>query len=184
MELLVVVLALAAFVGWRWHVRSRGRRLIDEQWDLRFPTLGEGGPPGDTLHIRTFVDLERMLLVEERSDWNFHTAQVFHLRRRDGPVWETREEYESRERSWKDHKTTGPSLLAPAHHKEEETRLKDVEGWYELRDFMRLETAYQVFLRRHDPQVIFPRSPVDIAVGRVHSRTAATIKRAASATGS
>ena len=102
LEPMTILVILVIIVVWFW-ARSRERQAQearDGQWELRFPTLHEYSLAGDTFRGRAFVDFEQMLLVDETSDYNFQHAKVFHLRRRDGPVWEICEEGDSRARSW------------------------------------------------------------------------------------
>ena len=103
MELTVVII-IAVVALWVSSSRARKKReaLIEEMWDLRFPTLADESTPGDTLTFEWFVDFKEMLSVEVTDDYNRHEVRLCALRRSDGPVWEEQEQFESwrRNKSW------------------------------------------------------------------------------------
>lgn len=161
----VGVLALVAFAIYVW-LRSRERdraRHREQQWEIRFPTLSEYN--SDTFHGRMFADCTQMLLVDETSDFDFHHARVLHLRRQDGPRWETCEESSSRDRT-RAHLAAEDTDFRPREEVEETERyLSDSTLWREIPSEI-VEPAYQLYLHKHDPTVQFAGSPVDRSVAQ------------------
>jgi hypothetical protein len=91
--LVIGVLLGAGIWGWlrlRGSLRARHRRKME---DLRFPTLGAFHDEG--FHARAFADFLEMLLVDVTRHYDEERARVYHLRRRDGPIWDILEEEDS-----------------------------------------------------------------------------------------
>lgn len=166
MATMTVLILIVGLVAWFW-ARDREKHeeaARDDQWEIRYPELNEYSPADDTFRGRAFADFEQMLLVDETSDYNFHHTRVFHLRRRDGPVWEICEEADSRARSWAHFEAKKKHRLPVFdHEKEEENYLRDPTLWQTI-GYPTLEPAYQRFVHQHTPSTGFAVSPVATAV--------------------
>jgi hypothetical protein len=150
--LLVYGLVAALFVwGWR---RNRARSSHkQEMHELRFPTVYEKNLDGSSRHV--FVDFREMLLVEQSYDDRSLKTGVYHLRRRDGPTWETRDEERIAEYGM-------AALLLTSPRDEADARVED-EDW-NMVEFPALEVAYQRFIAHYRDDVFFRWTPVSIAV--------------------
>ncbi len=154
METRTVLLIVGGIAVWylarKYQQRQDDRRNV--QFDLRYPTLDDYHPKGDTFFGNTFVDFEQMVLVGETSDVSYHHTRVYHLRRLDGPVWQIREEDTSRERS-RAHLSAWQTVGGPFsedRRKQEQAALDNLDwvpcGWADD-----IEPKYQLFLRHRDP---------------------------------
>lgn len=138
-------IALLLLAGWAWeaHLRRGAEKQTEEQWELRYPSIGIDDEAG-----RTVVDFVGMLYVVVTPE---KEATVFHLRRRSGPTWEISEESASlarcRERLSRS-LADGGVLLDPMRR----DRLAAAGTWKEIAD-PQMEPAYQRFLLHYRSSV-------------------------------
>ena len=148
---LLAALFVGLFIGWR-KARARSRHA-EEMWRLRFPTVYEKSSDGSGTHC--FVDFKEMLLVQESYDYKSHKTRVYHLRRRDGPTWESREDERIAE--------MGDTALLLVPPPDERATTVEAESWSAV-DFPTLEESYQRFVADYRDDVYFRLTPLSIAL--------------------
>jgi hypothetical protein len=160
---IVTLLVIAGIAVALYVIAVRRQAHAAAMWSLRYPVLEDDFD--GTISVRRFADLKAMLYVTDLSGIDINTARVYHLRRRDGPVWETSEEYESlaREKA----RIEAERAKYPAAESYYAKRIAELNDNWEAIGLRAgaLETAYQQFLRQYR-DVKFTGSPLAGAVSR------------------